>query len=141
MNEGNSSNFCNGGNCKKNRFSWPPIKAVDACFVSPDPVVTPNQGIIVTMNRYFYVAVNNLVLTNGVTLPVSDFIDDRGQHITEFKLFSPNGYVNFYVNALMQEGNMYTVTPTTVTIPPTNGTIFRGTPIIIESLGFTLSSI
>lgn len=140
MYEESSSKYCDNETCQKKRFSWPPMKAVDACFVIPDPVDPPNQGIIVTMNRYFYVAVNNLVLTNGVTLPVSDFIDDRGNHITEFNLFSPNGYVNFYVNALMQEGNMYTVTPTSVTIPPTSGTIFRGTPIIVESLGFTLSS-
>jgi len=37
----------------------------------------------------------------------------------------------------MQEGGIYTVTPASLTIVPYNATLYRGTPIIIESLGFT----
>ncbi|UZM96970.1 hypothetical protein OL548_16685 [Lysinibacillus sp. MHQ-1] len=38
----------------------------------------------------------------------------------------------------MQEGGIYTISDTALTITPYNGTLFRGTPIIIESLGFTM---
>jgi len=37
----------------------------------------------------------------------------------------------------MQEGGIYTLTPTSLTLNPNNSTIYGGTPIIIESLGFS----
>lgn len=75
-------------------------------------------------------------LTNGATLPANLFTDDNGDPVTEFKLFNPNGYVNLYINAVMQEGGAYEVTPDSLTLKPFNATIFAGTPIIIETLGF-----
>ena len=36
----------------------------------------------------------------------------------------------------MQEGGAYKLTPNSLILTPFNTTIFAGTPIIIESLGF-----
>lgn len=122
--------------CENNRFFWPRIKAVDIGFIQPPPVVIPVGTIIPTINRYFYIVPADIDLTNGVTLPANLFTDDNGDPVTEFTLFKPNGYVNLYINAVMQEGGAYKVTPDSLTLNPFNATIFAGTPIIIESLGF-----
>ncbi|HWI49152.1 MAG TPA: DUF4183 domain-containing protein [Rummeliibacillus sp.] len=122
--------------CENNRVLWPRIKAADICSIQPPPVVIPEGTIIPTINRYFYIVTEDIDLTNGATLPANLFIDDNGDPVTEFKLFNPNGYVNLYINAVMQEGGAYKVTPDSLTLNTFNATIFAGTPIIIESLGF-----
>jgi len=121
--------------CENNRFFWPCIKAIDICSIQHPPVVI-HEGPIPIINRYFYIVTGDINLTNGATLPANLFTDDNGNPVTEFKLFNPNGYVNLYINAVMQEGGAYKVTPDSLTLNPFNATIFAGTPIIIESLGF-----
>ncbi len=101
------------------------------------PEVVPEGMIIPTIQRYFYIVTADLDLSNGATLPANLFWNDEANAVTEFTIFSPNGYVNLYINAVMQEGGIYTVTPASLTIVPYNATLYRGTPIIIESLGFT----
>jgi hypothetical protein len=118
------------------RFIWPRIKASNIPSVDPPPVVEPSGNIIPIVNRYFYIVTSDINLTNGATLPASQFWADDGNPATELMIFNPNGYVNLYINAVMQEGGIYTLTPTSLTLSPDNSTIHRGTPIIIESLGF-----
>lgn len=122
--------------CETNRVFWPRIKAVDIGTIQPPPVVIPEGTIIPIINRYFYIVEEDIDLTNGATLAANLFTDDNGDPVTEFTLFNPNGYVNLYINAVMQEGGAYKVTPDSLTLNPFNATIFAGTPIIIESLGF-----
>ncbi|AVK84944.1 hypothetical protein C3943_16000 [Lysinibacillus sp. B2A1] len=122
--------------CEKNRVLWSRIKAVDICSIQPPSVVIPSGTIIPTINRYFYIVTEDIDLTNGTIIPASLFTDDNSDPVTEFKLFYPNGYVNLYINAVMQEGGAYKVTPYSLTLNPFNATIYAGTPIIIESLGF-----
>ena len=121
--------------CENNQVFWR-IKAIDVGSIQPPPVVIPEGTIIPIINRYFYIVAEDIDLTNGTTLPANLFTDDNGDPITEFKLFNPNGYVNLYINAVMQEGGAYKITPDSLTLNPFNATIFAGTPIIIESLGF-----
>jgi len=121
---------------ENNRVLRHRIKAVDICSIQSPSVVIPEGTIIPTINRYFYIVPEDIDLTNGITIPANLFTDDNGDPVTEFKLFNPNGYVNLYINAVMQEGGAYKVTPDSLILDPFNGTIFAGTPIIIESLGF-----
>lgn len=126
------------GCCEENRFNWHRIKAIDESSIPPPPVVIPSRTIIPTINRYFYIVTEDIDLTNGVTLLANLFSDDNGDPVTEFKIFNPNGYVNLYINGVMQESGAYKVTPNSLILNPFNTTIFDGTPIIIESLGFQL---
>ncbi|MGE7093299.1 DUF4183 domain-containing protein [Lysinibacillus sp. NPDC048646] len=103
----------------------------------PSPVIPAEGGIIPTINRYFYILGEDIDLTNGVTIPANLFFGDDGNQVTAFMIFSPNGYVNLYINAVMQEGGIYTVTTDSLTLNPYATTIFAGTPIIVESLGFS----
>lgn len=130
-----SNKSCDCSN--EDRFIWPRIKASYGPIVPPTKVV-PEGVVIPTINRYFYILTSDLDLTNGAILPATLFWNDQTDPITEFVTFSPNGYVNLYINAVMQEGGIYTLSNTALTITPYDGTLFRGTPIIIESLGFTI---
>ena len=115
------------------------LKAVDLTSIYP-PVI-PSDTIIPTINRYFYVVPTTINLIDGITLPAALFTNDQGTSITEFKTFSPNGYVNLYINAMIQAGGVYHISPSSLTIYPTNGRLSAGTPIIVESLGFTSNQI
>lgn len=123
--------------CKEKSMYWIPLKAVDQSSILPPTV--PSRTIIPTINRYFYVVSTPINLTNGATLPATLFSNDDGNLITAFNIANPNGYVNLYINAMMQGGGIYTVTPSSLTLNPNNGNILVGTPIIIESVGFTSS--
>lgn len=131
--------WCECDECKcGDKIVWPRIKAKPVSACSPVPSNPPTQYYVVpTINRYFYIPTENIDLTSGATIPVNLFLDDNGNSVPEFTLFNPNGYTNLYINAVMQEGGLYTVSTDSLTINPSNGAIFSGTPIIIESLGFS----
>ncbi len=126
--------------CENRITCWPKIKVSSTC-IGPAPInpliIIPEVRIIPTVKRYFYVATANIVLTNGATIPATQFTNDDGSPTTEFMSFSPNGYADLFINAVMQEGGMYVVNTNSLTINPTTGTIFRGTPIILELLTFS----
>lgn len=96
----------------------------------------PNSTVTPTVNRYFYIDGSAIDLTNGVTLSANEFTDDAGNQVSSFTIFSPNGYVNLYVNGVMQQGNMYSLDANTLTITPNNSIITQKTPLVIESIGF-----
>lgn len=103
----------------------------------PKKVVNQKNSIIPTVKRYFYIPKCDIHLKCGSNIPVNLFINDSGDQTTKFTIFNPNGYVNLYINGVMQEGNLYEVHTKSLTINPTNSTIFACTPIIIESVGFS----
>ncbi len=122
---------------------WPPIK-ISSAFIGctpriPEDNVTPPVigSIKPTVNRYFYIPTSSINLTAGATLPSNLFYNDVGSPTTQFRIFNPNGYVNLYINGVMQEGELYSVNTNSLIINPTAGTIRAGTAIIIESLGFS----
>lgn len=119
----------------EDRFVWPRIKASTASSITP-PVSIPNGTILPIVNRYFYIVTADIHLTNGATINANLFWDDNGNQVTAFTIFQPNGYVNLFINGVMQEGGIYTITPASLVLNADNATIYRGTPIIIESLGF-----
>ena len=126
--------------CRSQTVWWPTIKISSICIGVPpiNPPVNPSEiSIIPTVKRYFYVATANMDLTNGTTIPATLFYNDDGSQTTEFMSFSPNGYADLYINAVIQEGGMYTVNTSTLTISPSNSIIYRGTPIILELLTFS----
>lgn len=126
--------------CGNRITCWPKIKVSSTCIGLPPinpPINIPEVRIIPTVKRYFYVASANINLTNGVTIPATLFNNDDGSQTTEFMSFSPNGYADLYVNAVIQEGGMYVVSTSSLSIKPDNAIIFRGTPIILKLLAFS----
>ncbi|MFJ7952761.1 DUF4183 domain-containing protein [Lysinibacillus sp. NPDC096418] len=122
--------------CENSNMSNLRIK-VSSASIDYSPKNVTEITILPTVNRYFHIADANLNLTNGATFTANLFFNDYGNNITEFMIFSPNGYVNLYINGMMQESGVYNITTNTLTFIPQNATIYKNTPIIIESLGFT----
>ncbi|MEK5333242.1 DUF4183 domain-containing protein [Lysinibacillus sp. FSL W8-0992] len=120
----------------EDRFIWPRITALNVPVIAPPPIIVSDERIIPKVNRYFYIVTTDIHLTNGVTLAANLFTDDKGDTVTEFSIEHPNGYVNLFINAVMQEGGIYSVSSTSLSLNADNATIYRGTPIIIESIGF-----
>lgn len=87
----------------EDQFIWPCIKASTIPLEDPPPVVEPSRNIIPTVNRYFNIVTSDINLTNGATLSASQFWNDNGNQATECIIFNPSGYVNLYINAIMQE--------------------------------------
>ena len=94
--------------------------------------------IIPTANRYFYFPPSDLDLSSSVTIPAGDFTDDDGNSITQFSGLGANSFNNLFINGLMQPGNSHSISPTMLFFPAQSGIIFAGTPIIIETVEFTI---
>lgn len=99
--------------------------------------VQPSFSVTPVVQRYFYTAPRDIPLhEKEVVLYPGEFVDDRGEPAIRFPDFGQNGYFNLYVNGVLQEGQLYRVEPCALTIAATGQTIYRGTPIILESIGF-----
>lgn len=123
-------------NCGNRAGCWPRIKISSSC-IGYIPKYNPIDSITPTINRYFYIPTSDIDLTNGVTIPSNLFLNDDGNKTTHFSIFSPSGYVNLYVNGVMQEGGLYTVNTNSLIIIPTASKISESNSIIIESVGFS----
>jgi hypothetical protein len=96
-------------------------------------------GVKPKVRRYFFVAPYDIELSGEkIVLFPSQFVDDQGGNVAKFIDFGRKGYFNLYINGAMQQGKLYLVRSNALTIRPTGQTIYKGTPIILESIGFTL---
>ncbi|MFC5649552.1 DUF4183 domain-containing protein [Paenibacillus solisilvae] len=100
----------------------------------PGPVFVPNIVILPIAQRYFYLATSDI--QSLVTIPAQEFMNDEGTLITAFTTNGPNSYSNLYINGILQEGSLYDLNESALTIHVNNQTIFSGTPIILESIQF-----
>ena len=110
-----------------------PRKPIDH---KPKEVVNKKTCIIPTIKRYFYISKFDIHLNSGSNISVNLFVNDSGVQTNTFTKFKPNGYINLYINGVMQEGECTKCIRSSLTIKPIDSTISAGTPIIIESIGF-----
>jgi hypothetical protein len=94
--------------------------------------------IVSTANRYFHFPPTDLNLSSSVTIPAGEFSDDDGNSVTEFAGLGTNSFNNLFINGLVQPGNLYSISPGMLFFPAQSGSIFAGTPIIIETVQFNL---
>ncbi|MGG1401650.1 DUF4183 domain-containing protein [Bacillus salipaludis] len=97
-----------------------------------------NLRIKPTIKRFFYVLKQDLDLSIYQTIFAHNFIDDHGNHISNFPNIGENGYINLFINGLMQEGDVYSLNVHSLCIKNIGGRIFSGTPIIIECVEFRI---
>ncbi|MFC5648653.1 DUF4183 domain-containing protein [Paenibacillus solisilvae] len=96
----------------------------------------PNVTIIPVVNRYIYILSSDLVLTSPAAFSANLFIDDAGNIISVFSGLGPNSFNNLFINGILQEGNVYSISPNTLTLNPQGSTIYSGTPITLETIQF-----
>lgn len=94
-------------------------------------------SVIPNVQRYFSITESDIPMTTSRTFPASQFVNDAGDPVSQFADHGRNGYFNLFINAVLQEGQLYSVNSNTLTIQSTGQTIKADTPIILESVGFT----
>lgn len=90
------------------------------------------------INRFFYESKLDLHLTIPHIIYVNEFTNDAGNSTPSFPCLSQNGYVNLYINGVLQAGNAYSIKKDKLIIQDIGGTIYEGTPIIIEMVKYCI---
>ncbi|WP_413375559.1 DUF4183 domain-containing protein [Paenibacillus taichungensis] len=101
------------------------------------PGSIPGIEIIPTVNRYFYFPDTDLNLSDSVTIPVEEFVNDEGGSVSEFAGIGLTSFYNLYINGIVQPGNSYDVSKVMLFFPSQGGVIFAETPIILETIQLT----
>ncbi|WP_434752748.1 DUF4183 domain-containing protein [Paenibacillus amylolyticus] len=101
------------------------------------PGTVAGVQVVPTTGRYFYFPEVNLDLSSSVTIPAGDFVDDDNGSISEFAGISTSSYYNLYINGILQPGGSFTLTSTSLFLPPQSGVLLAGTPIIVEIIQLT----
>ncbi|MFS0858177.1 DUF4183 domain-containing protein [Paenibacillus taichungensis] len=105
------------------------------------PGSIPGIEIIPTVNRYFYFPDTDLNLSDSVTIPVGEFVNDEGGSVSEFAGIGLTSYYNLYINGIVQPGNSYDVSKVMLFFPSQGGVLFAETPIILETIQLTANII
>lgn len=96
-------------------------------------IININVNVTGSSTRFFNVLASNISVTDGITIAATAFLDDSGTAATAFPVVV-NGYYNFYINGVMQEGGSYTISATELTFNDVTGTISAGTPLVVEAV-------
>ncbi|MBW7474759.1 DUF4183 domain-containing protein [Paenibacillus oenotherae] len=103
------------------------------------PTGPPNiQEVLITptARRYFYSATADINLP--IVIPANQFMNDNGAPAIEFIGIGPSSYANVYINGILQQGSLYTVSAHALTLSLEQGDIiYQGTPIILETIQFS----
>ncbi|QFF99350.1 DUF4183 domain-containing protein [Psychrobacillus glaciei] len=95
-------------------------------------LINIHVNVSATSSRFFDVLTAPLVVTNGTKILATAFLNDSGVAVTTFPAVT-NGYYNFYLNGVLQEGGSYTISETELTFNVA-GTIAAGTPLVVEAV-------
>jgi hypothetical protein len=101
----------------------------------PGPVIIPNIIIIPNNQRYFYSTTSDIQTL--VVIPANQFTNDNGAVTSTFGDLGLTSYNNLYINGILQESSLYSVTESALTINLINQTIYSDTPIILEIVRFS----
>ncbi|AJW69300.1 hypothetical protein GMA19_03477 [Paenibacillus polymyxa E681] len=98
-----------------------------------------NIEIVPTAERYFYFAPDQI--ESSVTIMADQFSVDGVQEAFQRFNVGSNSYANLYINGMIQESTLYSLTPASLTIHLNEGeAILSGTPIIVEIVQFSVRS-
>lgn len=106
----------------------PVIVAVASAPVSTGGVITTT--VSPTVARY-YAAITAAMIAGGVTtIPAASFLDDADAPVTTLPTPGANGYFNVYVNGILQQGGLSTLTAASLALA--SGDFVEGTPVLLE---------
>ncbi|TYP69790.1 DUF4183 domain-containing protein [Paenibacillus methanolicus] len=84
----------------------------------------------------FVATVTAPMIAGGVTtIPAAGFVNDNGDAITDLPAPPVNGYLNVYVNGMMQEANLSSLTTASLVINTID--IPVGAPVVLEVADFS----
>ncbi|WP_082825244.1 DUF4183 domain-containing protein [Paenibacillus jamilae] len=102
----------------------------------PAPDIS-NIEIVPTAERYFYFTPDPI--ESSVTIMADQFSVDGVQGPSQRFHVGSNSYANLYINGMLQERTLFSLTPSSLMIHLGEGeTISSGTPIIVEIVQFSV---
>lgn len=86
------------------------------------------------VTRYSASVTSGMIGTD-TTIPAASFVDDSGTAVTDLPAPPTDGYFNVYVNGVLQQGGLSTLSTTNLVISTT--AITAGTPVVLEVADFS----
>lgn len=104
----------------------------------PGSLIVPEIIVLPTTLRYFYVLMSEVNLDAPFVISADQFTDDDGNHTFQSIAVGPNTSSTVYINGMIQEGRIYTLTPEALTLHSPGDMLLPGTPILLEVLYLTV---
>lgn len=79
-----------------------------------------------------------MIGADATTMPAGSFIDDSGALITEFPALAATDYVNVYINGMLQQASLFTLSTTDLVLDAIDVPV--GVPVLIEIGSFAGTS-
>ncbi|WP_314004195.1 DUF4183 domain-containing protein [uncultured Paenibacillus sp.] len=97
-----------------------PVATGGAVTTTVDPNVTRFNATIAA----------GMIGATDTTIPAASFSDDNGNAVTNLPSTPANGYINVYVNGLLQEAGLSTLSTTQLVLSTTAAP--AGVPVVLE---------
>lgn len=78
------------------------------------------------------------MITTDTTIPAASFLDDNGNAVVALPAAPTDGYFNVYVNGMLQEGGLSTLTTASLVLATTAALPL--TPVVLEVSDFSTTS-
>lgn len=101
-------------------------------------MIVPEIIVLPTTLRYFYVLMSEVNLDAPFVISADQFTDDDGNPASQSIPVGPNTSSTVYINGMIQEGRIYTLTPEALTLYSPGDVLLAGTPILLEVLYLTV---
>lgn len=109
------------------------VSATASTPVATGGTVTTTVSPSVT--RYNATITSGMIGATDTTIPAASFVDDNGAAIVTLPATPTDGYINVYVNALLQEGGLSTLSTTQLVLSTIAAP--AGSPVVLEVANFS----
>ncbi len=110
----------------------PVFTAVASAPVATGGVITTTVSPVVS--RYFALITVDMIGETVITIPATSFIDDADVAVTDLPALTTEQYYNVYINGVLQQSSMFTLTTTELVIAAID--ISVGVPVSLEVASF-----
>ncbi|KOP69230.1 hypothetical protein AMS62_23365 [Bacillus sp. FJAT-18019] len=104
----------------------------------PGSVIVPEIRVQPTTLRYFYQLMAEVSLDTPFIITAEQFTDDNGDHSFKSLEVGSKSSSTLYINGMIQEGRIYTLTSEALTLYSPGDVLQLGTPILLEVLYLTV---
>ncbi|MCM3039917.1 DUF4183 domain-containing protein [Paenibacillus motobuensis] len=102
--------------------------------------VASGGAVTTTLNpdttRYFATLTAGMLGATTTTIPAGSFVDDADAAITALPALTANDYFNVYINGVLQQQSLSTLSTSDLVLNATTPDLSAGTPIQLEIVSF-----
>lgn len=112
----------------------PVFTATASAPIASGGAVTTNLNPDTT--RYFATLTGPMLGATDTTIPAASFVDDSDTAITTLPTLTANDYFNVYINGVLQQQSLSTLSTGSLVLNATTPDLSAGTPIQLEVVSF-----